>query len=100
MKCSLDQLIERDPKGLYAKALAGEIENFTGVSDPYEEPVSPEIVVETDMESVEESAAKIISRLECLGVPGAGDPTAWRRPDGRRGSARGDQAFAAAIGGS
>ncbi len=67
VKCSLDQLIERDTKGLYARALAGELENFTGVNDPYEEPVSPEIVVETDMESVDESASKIISRLECLG---------------------------------
>ncbi len=67
VKCSLDKLIERDPKGLYARALAGEIENFTGVSDPYEEPVNPEIVVETDMESVDESAARILERLECLG---------------------------------
>ena len=67
VKCSLDQLIERDTKGLYARALAGEIENFTGVNDPYEAPVDPEIVVETDMESVEESAAKIISSLVCLG---------------------------------
>ena len=67
VKCSLDQLIERDPKGLYARALAGEIENFTGVSDPYEEPVNPEIVVETDVESIDESLGKIIERLECLG---------------------------------
>ncbi|MDE2868506.1 MAG: adenylyl-sulfate kinase [Chloroflexota bacterium] len=67
VKCSLDELIERDPKGLYAKALAGEIENFTGVNDPYEAPVSPEIVVETDMESVEQSAAKILEGLERLG---------------------------------
>ena len=67
VKCSLDRLIERDTKGLYARALAGEIENFTGVNDPYEEPVDPEIVVETDLESVEESAGKIIESLECLG---------------------------------
>ena len=67
VKCSLDELIERDPKGLYAKALAGEIENFTGVNDPYEAPVSPEIVVETDMESVEQSAARILEGLERLG---------------------------------
>ncbi|MCY3958600.1 MAG: adenylyl-sulfate kinase [Chloroflexi bacterium] len=67
VKCSLDELIERDPKGLYARALAGEIENFTGVSDPYEAPVRPEIVVETDMESVEQSAAKILEGLERLG---------------------------------
>ena len=67
VKCSLDELIERDPKGLYARALAGEIENFTGVNDPYEAPVSPEIVVETDMESVEQSAARILDGLERLG---------------------------------
>ena len=67
VKCSLDELIERDPKGLYARALAGEIENFTGVNDPYEAPVTPEIVVETDMESVEQSAAKILENLERLG---------------------------------
>ena len=67
MKCSLDRLIERDTKGLYARALAGEIENFTGVNDPYEEPIDPEIVVETDLESIEESAATILESLEHLG---------------------------------
>ena len=67
VKCSLDELIERDPKGLYARALAGEIKNFTGVNDPYEAPVTPEIVVETDMESVEQSAARILDGLERLG---------------------------------
>jgi adenylyl-sulfate kinase len=66
-KSSLEALIERDVKGLYEKALAGEIQNFTGVSDPYEEPENPEIVVETDKETVEESLAKIVNRLEELG---------------------------------
>jgi len=71
-KCSLDALIERDVKGLYKKALAGEIQNFTGVSDPYEEPENPEVVVETDKETVEESLAKIVHKLEELGyVPPA-----------------------------
>ena len=65
-KCSLDALIERDVKGLYKKALAGEIQNFTGVSDPYEEPENPEVVVETDKETVEESLAKIVHKLEEL----------------------------------
>ena len=60
-------MIERDTKGLYARALAGEIENFTGVNDPYEEPIDPEIVVETDLESIEESAATILESLERLG---------------------------------
>ena len=69
---SLDALVERDVKGLYKKALAGEIQNFTGVSDPYEEPENPEAVVETDKETIEESLAKIVRKLEELGyVPPA-----------------------------
>ena len=66
-KCPIDVLAERDVKGLYKKAIAGEIKNFTGVSDPYEEPLNPEVVVETDKETVDESAAKIIAKLEQLG---------------------------------
>lgn len=69
-KCSLDALVDRDVKGLYKKALAGEIKNFTGVSDPYEPPESPEIVVETDRESVEESGRKILAYLERRGLIG------------------------------
>ena len=64
VKCPLPVLVQRDVKGLYKKALAGEIKNFTGVSDPYEEPLNPEIVVETDRERLEESAQKIIRYLE------------------------------------
>ena len=67
VKCDLDVLLERDVKGLYAKALRGEIQNFTGVSDPYEEPLNPEVVVETDRESEDESLAKIVRKLEELG---------------------------------
>lgn len=67
VKCPLEVLIERDIKGLYKKALNGEIENFTGVSDPYEEPEHPEIMVETDKESVEESVAKVLAWLETNG---------------------------------
>jgi adenylylsulfate kinase len=63
-KCSIDVLAERDVKGLYKKALAGELQGFTGVSDPYEEPVHPEVVVETDNESIETSTAKILRALE------------------------------------
>lgn len=66
VKASLDALIARDVKGLYKKALAGEIKHFTGVSDPYEEPVAPEVIVESDRETIEESAAKILARLESL----------------------------------
>jgi ATP sulfurylase/adenylyl-sulfate kinase len=57
-------LIERDVKGMYKKALAGEIQNFTGVNDPYEEPSNPELVLDTDKESVEESAARVVHMLE------------------------------------
>jgi len=72
-KCPIPVLSDRDPKGLYKKALAGEIKNFTGVSDPYEEPLHPEVVCETDRETVEESAGKILRRLEELGLlPAAG----------------------------
>jgi len=63
----LEVLIQRDVKGLYQKALAGEISNFTGVSDPYEEPLNPEVVCETDKETLAESAAKVIDKLEEMG---------------------------------
>lgn len=62
--CSLEECIRRDAKGLYAKALAGEIPEFTGVSDPYESPLDAEITVSTDKESIEESFGKIIGYLE------------------------------------
>ena len=67
VRCPLDVLIQRDSKGLYKKALAGEIPNFTGVSDPYEEPLHPEVIVDTDKETIEESVAKITARLVELG---------------------------------
>ncbi len=63
-KCPVEALIERDIKGLYKKALSGEIPNFTGISDPYEEPEYPEIVVETDKESLEESVNNVLKWLE------------------------------------
>jgi len=66
-KAPLEALIERDVKGLYTKALRGEIENFTGISDTYEEPLHPEVICETDKESQEESVAKILAKLEELG---------------------------------
>jgi len=64
VKCTLDELVNRDVKGLYAKALRGEIENFTGVSDPYEEPINPDVLVETDKETVEQSVDKILGALQ------------------------------------
>ena len=66
-KCPLEELVRRDVKGLYEKAIRGEIQNFTGVSDPYEEPLNPEVIVETDKETVDESVAKIIAFLETEG---------------------------------
>ena len=67
VRCPLDELVKRDVKGLYEKALRGEIENFTGVSDPYEEPLKPEVVLETDRESEAESLAKVLAALEAHG---------------------------------
>lgn len=64
VRCPIEELTRRDVKGLYEKALRGEIANFTGVSDPYEAPEYPEVIVDTDKETVEESVAKIISYLE------------------------------------
>ena len=62
-ECDLDTLVARDVKGLYKKALAGEIKNFTGVSDPYEAPENPEIAINSATESPEESAEKVWSSL-------------------------------------
>jgi len=70
VKCPLDVLVARDVKGLYRKALNGELPNFTGISDPYEEPMYPEVVVETDRETVEESVDKILRVLDRLGYLG------------------------------
>jgi len=63
----IEKCIERDVKGLYKKALAGEIKQFTGIDDPYEAPDDAEIEVHTDVETVEESVSIIIKRLEELG---------------------------------
>jgi adenylyl-sulfate kinase len=67
VRCPLHVLVERDVKGLYAKALRGEIEHFTGISDPYEEPLSPELIVDSSREQVELSVERILSTLERLG---------------------------------
>ncbi len=66
-ECKLDTLIERDVKGLYKKALAGEIKGFTGIDDPYEAPENPEVRVNTGTETKEESLAKILRTLELMG---------------------------------
>ena len=67
VRCPLGTLIQRDVKGLYAKALAGEVEHFTGISDPYEEPLSPDITVDSSVESVDESTARIFSHIVRFG---------------------------------
>ncbi len=67
----LDALVERDVKGLYKKAISGEIKNFTGVSDPYEAPVSPEITVQTSVDTVDVSAQQILDYLSGKGLIGA-----------------------------
>jgi adenylyl-sulfate kinase len=68
INASVEICAERDPKGLYKKAYAGEIKEFTGVSDPYEAPENPEIVCDTEAEEPEESAAKLIAYLEERGL--------------------------------
>ena len=65
---SVDECARRDVNGLYAKAFAGEIKGFTGVDDPYEAPDSPEVVVSTEDQDPEESAAIVVARLEELGL--------------------------------
>lgn len=66
--CPLGTLIERDPRGLYAKALAGEITGFTGIDDPYEEPENPDIIAHTGKETVAESTELILHYLEQQGL--------------------------------
>lgn len=71
VSCPVEVLAARDVKGLYKKALAGEIPQFTGVSDPYEPPLAPEVVVASDRETVDESVERILARLGELGLLGA-----------------------------
>jgi adenylyl-sulfate kinase len=72
--CALEECVRRDVKGLYQKALRGEIKAFTGISDPYEPPESPEVTVHTHLESPEQSVARILEALVRLGYvePGTG----------------------------
>lgn len=67
VRCPIDVLAERDVKGLYKRALAGEIDNFTGVSDPYEEPESPDVVVDSSTEGVEASVARVLAAIDATG---------------------------------
>ena len=67
-KASLDTCEQRDPKGLYKKAREGIIKEFTGIDAPYEEPEDPELIIDTDNETVEESAEKVLKKLEEFGL--------------------------------
>ena len=71
VKASVDECAKRDVKGLYEKAFKGEITEFTGVSDPYEEPSSPELVLDTEHLEPEEGAAAVVAKLEELGLVSA-----------------------------
>jgi len=74
-RCPVEVCMQRDIKGMYVKALAGEIKDFTGVDDPYEEPENPELVLDTEKESVEESVQKVLYKLLELGYLSEIDPT-------------------------
>ena len=77
MNCPVEVLIQRDVKGLYKKALSGEITQFSGISDPYEPPISPEVTIDSSSDSLESSVAIVLRRLEELGiipVTGVGTP--------------------------
>jgi adenylyl-sulfate kinase len=67
--CTLEELIRRDTKGLYARAIRGDVQHFTGISDPYEPPIAPDIAVHSDREGVEESLDRILQWLEDHRLP-------------------------------
>jgi len=72
-RCPLEICEARDIKGLYKRARAGEIKNFTGISSPYDEPEDPELVVDTGGLSLEDSVAKVVELLRERGVIGQGE---------------------------
>ncbi len=76
VRTPLDVLVGRDVKGMYKKAMAGEIQGFTGVNDPYEEPEHPELILDTAAETIEQSVAKVIELLESRGYVPRGDAAA------------------------
>ncbi len=67
VRCPVEECIKRDVKGMYKKALSGKIKNFTGVQDPYEEPKKPDLIVDTDSETLDESVEKVLDKLDELG---------------------------------
>ena len=63
VKCSLEEAARRDPKGLYAEARAGNVEQFTGVNHPFQSPLNPEVTVDTENTTVDECAGKVVNTL-------------------------------------
>jgi adenylyl-sulfate kinase len=68
VNCSIDVLSERDVKGLYKRALAGEIAHFTGVSDPYEAPDTPDVMVDSGTQTIDESVAAVLAAIDASGL--------------------------------
>ncbi len=84
VRCPLEECLRRDPKGLYRRALAGELEHFTGVSDPYEPPEDPDIVLDTTRETPEQSAGRLLALLSEMGYLGSGSiqhSSIYKSPD-------------------
>lgn len=79
LECPIETLVERDVKGLYKKALHGEIEHFTGVSDPYELPAAPEVTIHSDRETPEHSLEKIWAKIEAMELVSSGSQMARGR---------------------
>ncbi len=70
VKCPVEVCMQRDDRGMYKKALAGEIHNFTGISDPYEEPLHPEVLIESDKEPLAQSVGRVMAKLKEFGYIG------------------------------
>lgn len=68
VSCPLEVCEQRDPKGLYVKALKGEIAQFTGINSPYEAPISPELIVESDLHPVDECVSSILAKMKSSGI--------------------------------
>jgi adenylylsulfate kinase len=71
-RCPVEVCMKRDVKGMYEKAIRGDIKEFTGISDPYEEPLKAELVLDTDKETVEESVRKVLAKVQEMGLALAG----------------------------
>ncbi len=88
VNASLETCIQRDVKGLYQQAQAGKISNFTGIGDPYEPPLRPELIVETDKESPNASAVRVLAKLEELGLVEPAETSAYTAEEAEKIRAR------------